>query len=158
MKINNENQMDDYAFLKLLLALMITNNYGNLINKDKLEQKLYELASEVKYSFMFQDIIFRYIAGVNYADLSNAFLKAYTHGLIAVTDNKTEELKCLIKLNREDANNILLKHTRKEIDAMNEIVLQIKEEQENLYKPYTTGYLMPTERKDEKIRKYVYIK
>jgi hypothetical protein len=150
--------MSDYSFLRLLISTMVINKQEEIINKDKLERKLYDLSYEKKYGILFKYLIRKELGNITYVDLSNAFLTAYRFGLISIVNEKSEELKCLIKLNETDAKSYLEKYTQEEIYKMNELLLQLKEEQEPEYRVYTMGYLMPTNKTKKRTRKFVYIK
>ena len=150
-------EMGDYSFLKLLLSLMIVNNYNRIINKDWLERTLYDFSFERKYRIFFKNLVIKELPDLCYVDLSNAFLTAYRFGYISIVEDKGKDLKCLIKMNENDAHTNLKKYDDNEISTMNELLLQLKELEEPEYRVYTTGYLMPTANKLSRERKKAYI-
>ena len=158
MGLKCREEMSDYSFLKLLLSCNILNYQENIINKDRLEKDLFYLSCQRKYHIFFKHLIARQFSDICYIDLSNAFLTAYRYGLIAIIDEKCEDLKCLIKISEKDTRDNLEKYDSTEINTMNELLLQLKEMQEPEYRVYTVGHISPTEKKLNKKRIVAYIR
>ena len=116
--------MSSYDFLSLLVTTIILHGNSPIIEKSKLQQKLYSYYQNPDYDFLFKDITILDES----VDLSNAFSLAYNSNLLIKT---YDEEKAIINLSYIEAKEKILNYDLEIARIMADLVTlmyQVKDE------------------------------
>ena len=116
--------MSSYDFLSLLVTTIILHGNSPIIEKSKLQQKLYSYYQNPDYAFLFKDITILDES----VDLSNAFSLAYNSNLLIKT---YDEEKAIINLSYIEAKEKILNYDLEIARIMADLVTlmyQVKDE------------------------------
>ena len=109
---------DGYDFFQIFVALMLLEHKDYVINKDKLQIDLLKYYDDVKYNFLFNDIVTKKSVDYKYVYLFLLFLKAKGYGLLKMIN----ENKYIINITEKEANDIISKYNGIYVYYINKIV------------------------------------
>lgn len=133
--MKNNKQILEYNFLRLLCATIIKGSNKPIINRNELQEKLYNYYDLEDYKILFNDLIKVDKIDTKYIDLSGAFLSAYAYGLLTMNHDGSKDVNYIINMEDKDALKELDKYTEEEkiasINLVNELYLSEELDKQN---------------------------
>lgn len=133
--MKNNKQILEYDFLRLLCATIIKGSNKPFINRNELQEKLYNYYDLEDYKVLFNDLIKVDEENKKYIDLSGAFLSAYAYGLLTMIHDGSKDVNYIINMEDKDALKELDKYTEEEkiasINLVNELYLSDELDKQN---------------------------
>ena len=126
------SRITKFKFLQLYVSVAILKGKQTVIDKDQLEEKLFEVYKEAKYRFLFEDITISESTESKRVNLSDAFSQALTWGLL----NLNEDGRYIVAIAEKEARRILTIFNGNDAIAMNEIVEKVNPSRFNTYPEY----------------------
>lgn len=115
-----------HRFLLLLVSIMKTQRYGIIIKKNELEKDLYSFYDKPEFNFLFEDIDLKQGIDTNLVVLNEAFNVASIYGLLTRIDDSSNDLKYVINITVEEANEIISECKSEEVSAMAKVLDKIR--------------------------------
>ena len=122
--------ISEYGFIRLYSATVISQRKNPIFENHELEKNLYKYYDKEEYDFLFEDIVKRedkIFKDSSYLDLNAAIGQGYALGLLLPLQ-RSKNLKSIINLSRENANEILSSFNEKQIVAMGNLCNEMDEE------------------------------
>ena len=122
--------IDEYGFVRLYSATIISQGKNPIFENHKLEKDLYKYYDKEEYNFLFEDIVKRedkIFKDSSYLDLNSGLGQGYALGLLLPLQG-SKNLKSIINLSRENASEILSSFNEKQIVAMGNLCNEMDEE------------------------------
>ena len=122
--------IDEYGFVRLYSATIISQGKNPIFENHKLEKDLYKYYDKEEYNFLFEDIVKRedkIFKDSSYLDLNSGLGQGYALGLLLPLQG-CHNLKSIINLSRENASEILSSFNEKQIVAMENLCNEMYEE------------------------------
>lgn len=120
----------EYSFLRLLVSTLRSDYHEVIVAKHQLEKDLYTFYDDEDFNFLFEDVLKKEsIEGNNYVDLSASFQMAYAWGLLSMIKDAAKDVRSVINLSEEEAIGNLKDYNEKQVNAMRELIYQIKEKE-----------------------------
>lgn len=133
--MKNNKQILEYNFLRLLCATIIKESNKPIINRNELQEKLYNYYDLEDYKILFHNLDKIDEENNKYIDLSGAFLSAYAYGLLTMIHDESKAVKYIINMEDKDALKELDKYTEEEkiasINLVNELYLSEELDKQN---------------------------
>ena len=131
----------EYSFLRLLVSTLRSDYHEVIVAKHQLEKDLYTFYDDEDFNFLFEDVLKKEsIEGNNYVDLSASFQMAYAWGLLSMIKDAAKDVRSVINLSEEEAIGKLEDYNEKQVNAMRELVYQIKEKEPFIKGSYMFSY------------------
>ena len=122
---SSKPSISDYGFLRLFTSTIILNGEVPIFENKQLQKDLYGFYDNPDFNFLFEDICKKEnIEGNNYVDLGNALQLAYAWGLLSMIQDSSN-LKSVINLSKEEAQENVSQFESRQAEAMNELVIQL---------------------------------
>ena len=122
--------IDEYGFVRLYSATIISQGKNPIFENHKLEKDLYKYYDKEEYNFLFEDIVKRedkIFKDSSYLDLNSGLGQGYALGLLLPLQG-SKNLKSIINLSRENASEILSSFNEKQIVAIGNLCNEMDEE------------------------------
>ena len=126
--------IDEYGFVRLYSATIISQGKNPIFENHKLEKDLYKYYDKEEYNFLFEDIVKRedkIFKDSSYLDLNAGLGQGYALGLLLPLQG-SKNLKSIINLSRENASEILSSFNEKQIVAMENLCNEMDEEKNKI--------------------------
>lgn len=131
---SSKPNISDYGFLRLFTSTIILHGEVPIFENKQLQKDLYGFYDNPDFHFLFEDICKKEsIEENNYVDLGNALQLAYAWGLLSMIQDSSN-LKSVINLSEEEAQENISQFESHQSEAMNELVTQLYD-QKKVNKP-----------------------